>query len=325
MSAAPQTRPGMAITGVGLAVPGVDDPADLRTGGWQPTAPAVDPAARLGRRGLRYKDRATQLALCAARDALADALVLTEDGPTVDPESVAVVVSSNLGNLDTVCRVADTIGAEGVSGTSPMDLPNASSNVIASSVAIRFGLRGPNLTVCNGAPSGLDAVRWATRLIAAGRAELAVVVGVETDNEVVRRLLGPGPHFDGAAAVVVEAAGPAAARGIAARAELGRYVRAADLAGCLRELGPEPPETSWCLPDGLADEPLTGAVTRIPDSAAATGVLQCVVAAVRADAGTVRAVAGSRHGAGTAVLELRPAGAVPARTAPAGHTVAAAG
>jgi monoamine oxidase len=38
-----------------------------------------------------------------------------------------------------------------------MDLPNASSNVVASSVAIRFGLRGPNLMLCNGATSGLDA------------------------------------------------------------------------------------------------------------------------------------------------------------------------
>ena len=174
----------------------------------------VDPAAVLGRRGLLYKDRATQLALCAARGALVDAELLDEEGLAVPGESVGVVVSSNLGNLDTVCAVAATIAAETVARISPMDLPNASSNVVASTLAIRFGLRGPNLMLCNGATGGVDAVYWADVVIRAGRAERVLVVEVETRNEVVERLVGSSDGLlDGAAALVVEDGEAARARG----------------------------------------------------------------------------------------------------------------
>ncbi len=64
-----------------------------------------------------------------ANDALVDADLWNGEQLTVASESVAVMASSN---LDTVCAVADTIATEGVAGTSPMDLPNASSNVITS-------------------------------------------------------------------------------------------------------------------------------------------------------------------------------------------------
>ncbi len=191
------------VTGVGLALPGVDGPADLLRTGPTGGEPQVDPAARLGKRGLRYKDRASQLALCAAADGLRAAGLLT-DALTVPGTTVGVVASSNLGNLDTVCEVADGIKETGVDGISPMGLPNASSNVIASTVAIRYGLRGPNLMVCNGATSGLDAVHWAASSLAAGRAERFVVIGVETDNRYVRGLLGDpaGQLLDGAVALV---------------------------------------------------------------------------------------------------------------------------
>ncbi|MGJ3561546.1 beta-ketoacyl synthase N-terminal-like domain-containing protein [Streptomyces sp. INA 01156] len=165
----------------------------------------------MGRKGLRYKDRATQLGYCLTAAALADAGLLGEDG-TVSGGDVGVVVSSNYGNLDTVVRALDTLREGTVSATSPMDLPNASSNVIASSAAIRYGLRGPNLMVCNGATSGLDAVHWATTMITAGRVDRVLVIGVEPDNDVVQRLLGGGHAVDGGAAVVLENAEAARAR-----------------------------------------------------------------------------------------------------------------
>lgn len=242
----------VTVTGVGLALPGVRGLADLagRGEGPDPAAPLdrtepvdrpepVDPAALIGKRGLRYKDRATQLALCAASSALADAGLLAEgEKLTVPGDSVGVVVSSNLGNLDTVCRVASTIRDEGVAGTSPMDLPNASSNVIASSVAIRFGLRGPNLMVCNGVTSGLDAVYWAATLIRAGRIERALVIGVETSNEAVERLtrIGDGSLLDGAAALVLgptgnDSSGPDRASGPARAFRSGRFSGASGASG----------------------------------------------------------------------------------------------
>ena len=214
------------VTGLGIAADGLNGAADLLRVEPARTGPAAfDPAPLIGGRGLRYKDRATKLALLAGGYALEQAgLSGRADGAEPD-ETTGVVVSSNFGNLDTVCRVAQVIRAEGVRGTSPMDLPNASSNVIASSVAIRFGLRGPNLMVCNGAASGLDAVYWATVLIGCGRVLRVLVIGVETSNPTVVALAGR--LFDGAAALVLESEESADARGIKALAAVGGYARRA--------------------------------------------------------------------------------------------------
>jgi 3-oxoacyl-[acyl-carrier-protein] synthase II len=292
---------GILVTGVGTALPGVAGTADLLRSAPTGTEPRVDPAALLGKRGLRYKDRASQLALCAARDGLRAAGLLSDDGTglTVPGSSVGVVASSNLGNLDTVCSVADGIKELGVDGISPMGLPNASSNVIASTVAIRYGLRGPNLMVCNGAASGLDAVFWGAATVAARRADRVLVIGVETDNRYVRGLLGDpdGQLLDGAVSLVLERPESAAERGAAAVAVLGRSTRQAGVAPCLERLvdgeGREP--GVWFVPEGYGapgnraprtagDGPVSGEVPRVDLStvfgraSGALGVLQCAAA-----------------------------------------------
>ncbi|MFI0909837.1 beta-ketoacyl synthase N-terminal-like domain-containing protein [Streptomyces abikoensis] len=281
------------VTGVGLALPGAGTPADLLRPTGRPGEP-VDPAARIGRRGLRYLDRASQLALCAARDALLDSALISADddkGPAVDGASVAVVASSNLGNLDTVCEVASAISEGTTDRISPMALPNASSNVIASTVAMRFGLRGPNLMFCNGPTSGLDAVYWGAALVAAGRCSRAVVVGAETGNQVVRELMDEPARdlLDGAVALVVESREAARTRGARPIAELGRYARTAGVPECIEQVladGDAPPGIwfSEQEEDRFTGTPLVADVPRHLMTGAhglasgALGVLQCAAA-----------------------------------------------
>lgn len=304
------------ITGTGVVLPGVSTAAAV-AGGKPAGAEPVDPASLVGRKGMRYKDRATRLAYCATDAVLRDAGLLTDDGLTVPAASTGVVASSTLGNVDTVVRAADTIQAETVTGTSPMDLPNASSNVIASSMAIRFGLRGPNLMVCNGATGGLDAVRWAVTMLAAGRAERMLVLGVEPDTEEARALLG-APGLDGAVALVVETPAAAAARGVSAGTRVGAAVRGRDTARCLERLSAqhpdEPPEVWYLSGSEVIGDPLPG-VTRTDPSAGwgscvgALGVLQCAAAVgahVEGVSGTVYATAGAPDSDATAGLALLP-------------------
>lgn len=305
------------LTGVGLALPGVTTPEDLLApvpGGAEP----VDPAARIGKKGLRFKDRATQLALACAAEALTDAGLLGPEGLTVPGETVAVLVASNYGNVDTVCSVVDTIAAEGATGgVSPMDTPNASSNVIASTLAIKYGLRGPNLMVCNGATSGLDAVRWATALVGARRADRALVLAVEPDNEMVRRLTGADRIVDGAAAVVVERRAGAAVRGAEPRAVVSSAVRAGSVEACLERLaGDRTPPAAWfgpgdgqgpgsaLLPSGTVHHALAGT---FGEASAVLGVLQCAGTIgwyAGGGAGPVYALAGRDGDDATAGLAL---------------------
>lgn len=307
----------VVVTGIGLALPGVATYGDLL--GPLPGKGGFDPATGLIGRELRHKDRASRLALRAAEFALHDAGLTDADSAfTGAAEATAVVVSTNLGNADSVCEATDTIATAGVIGLSPLGLPQTSSNVIAYWVAIRYRLRGPNLTVCNGVTSGLDALAWARNLIMAGRAEAAVVVGVEPANDVVTKILGQ-QSTDAAVAVVLEPADAAASRGARTRATITGYARARNLAAALaRASVTEDASVGLWLADqadaaGAGEGHLLAATRRIDlesqlgPLSGALGVLQCAAAAAHLEsgaAGIVLATAGGPGHDATAALLL---------------------
>jgi 3-oxoacyl-[acyl-carrier-protein] synthase II len=294
----------VAVVGAGVASPVLASPGDVL----RPVAAMAgfDPGALLGGRGLRSKDRATRLGLLAAQRAM--------DHAGLPPNSHAgVVVSSNLGNLDTVCRTAAAIATGSVTDAAPIDLPNASSNVIASSIALRFGLRGPNVMVCNGSSSGLDAAFLAASLVGAGRVPRVVLVGVEPVNDVVASLVEAPELFDGAAAVVLESAATAAAP----LAVLGGYARRAGTGDSVgRVLGNGVPPALW-LAGSAMTTPAPLAKARRKDleadlgaASGALGVLQVVAGTCwLAEAGNAAALATAGDPAdGVASLLLSAAG-----------------
>lgn len=289
----------VVVTGVGLAVPGLAGIQDLVPPGPVGSA-GFDPAIALRGKRMRHKDRASRLALSAVEPALCDAGLCDSAALA----GAATVVSTNFGNLDSVCSFADTIHSGSVVDLSPVGLPHTSSNCTAGWVAIEFGLRGPSLTVCNGATGGLDALFWAGNLIGFARAEVAVVVGVEPHTETVAALHaidGAESWLDGAVAVVLEAAEHAHDRGQRARAELAGYWRAADVPEVLR-----PAKAALADPVGryLADQQagLPGAddlTARLGRCSGALGVLQCAAAVAWLDRGhttPVLAVSGGTSG-----------------------------
>lgn len=308
---------GVAIVGLGVASAALAEPSDLL--GPPVRNEAFDPGTELGR-GFRYKDRATKLALVAVDRALRDAaLLISGDTRTlaVSGAAVGVVASSNLGNVDTVCRTAETIAAGSVTATSPMALPNASSNIVASSLAVRFGLRGPNLMVCNGVSSGLDAVRLGALLIVSGRAAQVVVVGVEPVNEVVTTLTGrpDAELFDGAVAVILESETIAKSRGAAVRARLGRYARRADAASSVdRVTGGSVRPDLWLAAASTAAEvpaielPWTDLEAALGEASGALGVLQVAAGAEWLDrrTGPVLATAGSADDGVSSLVLTKP-------------------
>jgi 3-oxoacyl-[acyl-carrier-protein] synthase II len=312
----------VVVTGVGSAVTGLAGAADLLAP--PPPGGGFDPETGLKGRELRGMDRASRLGVRASGPALLDAALLDEEGRfTGTAETTAVVVSSNLGTLDMACSFTDTIARGGVTALSPMGLPQTSSNVVAGWVAIRYGLRGANLTVCNGATSGLDALHWARNLIAVGRARTVVVVGVEPSGDAVTRLSGR-ETTDAAGAVVLECASAAAERGANARAVLAGYARADDVPRAVAQAygalpGPPsaaPPVGLW-LAEAGAPEPAeaTAGAQRLDIEehvgplSGALGVLQCAAAVAYLDGdgkGAVLATAGGAgHDAAAAVLVTR--------------------
>lgn len=133
-------------------------------------------AEKLGKKGLKYKDESSCLALGAGFDAFKSAGI----DPLQDiPGSTGVIVCTNFNSLASVKTVFQTIREGGAQNASVMSLPSVSPNVIGSSLSIRFGLRGPSLTVTNGSSSGSDGIKMALRMIQSGRVDRMLVVGVE--------------------------------------------------------------------------------------------------------------------------------------------------
>ncbi|WP_444997957.1 beta-ketoacyl synthase N-terminal-like domain-containing protein [Aliikangiella sp. IMCC44359] len=177
----------IAVTSVGWEIPGWNNESVLDALDDSVVYGEFKPQDVLGKKGLRYKDEATKLALCAVHKALDRAGILELEKE--QRKDIGIIVSSNLGNMDTVCQESEIIHQEHVDKTSPMNLPVASSNVIPSSIAIRYGFKAVNLMLCNGATSGVDAINMAIQMIRSGRAEKMVVVGVEPCNEITEQMM----------------------------------------------------------------------------------------------------------------------------------------
>jgi 3-oxoacyl-[acyl-carrier-protein] synthase II len=198
----------IAVVGCGVVapaertLPGIDEASVLR---------GTDDEAlksHIARRGIRYKDRATRLALAAARVAMLEAGLGGAAGyEDLDDSRCAVVVACCFGNTDTVLRCAAQIRDEGSAALSPMDLPNASANVVPATLAIWFGLRGANLLCAGDRTSGHDALMFASNLIRTGRADRVLVCGVEAGQPALAPLFdgaGQAAPADIAAALVLE-------------------------------------------------------------------------------------------------------------------------
>ena len=269
----------IAVVGCGVHLPGktLGDFAGHLVS--EPACPADRAHELLGRKGLLGKDPATRLALCAVHTALGLQRGTRPRDKTPDPR-VGVVVSSNFGSVAAVRRIVDALSSGGLRSVSALDAPNASSNVLASVTAIWFRCGGPNLLVCSGATSGLDAAALAGLLLRAGRADRVVLVGAEPDDDVAQSLNAgrrhrPRPLVAGAAAVVLERAGESNAPGV------------------FLDVAPRAAE-----PPGAASDASIDRLSDVGDMYGALGVLQIAVAAelVRARPGDVPHRIGFRCG-----------------------------
>jgi len=96
-----------------------------------------------------------------------------------DPDRIGVVIGSGLGGL--LFHEEQMIAAfdRGANRINPMSVPRISPNAVASQIAIRHGLRGPNLAVSTACASGAHAIGEAFRKIQHGDADVCLAGGVE--------------------------------------------------------------------------------------------------------------------------------------------------
>ncbi|HEY2078715.1 MAG TPA: beta-ketoacyl-ACP synthase II [Streptosporangiaceae bacterium] len=141
-----------------------------RIAGWA----AADPATLIDRVQARRLDRCEQFALVAAREAWADA-----GSPDVDPERLAVVVSSGIGGIASTLSAYDTLKEKGWQRLSPYTVPMLMPNGAAGWLAIELGAKAEVHTTVSACASGAEAIGYAMDMIRAGRADVVLAGGTE--------------------------------------------------------------------------------------------------------------------------------------------------
>ncbi|MGI9097155.1 MAG: beta-ketoacyl-[acyl-carrier-protein] synthase family protein [Solirubrobacteraceae bacterium] len=176
----------VVITGVGAVTPlGVG--ARVLHERWTAGACAVrdgeapcadfDVADHMTSKEARRADRATQFAIAAGDEALADAG--WGDELPYDPELIGCVLGTGIGGIGTLENNHDLLRDTGPDSVSPLAVPLMMSNAGSAALSLRNGLRGPVFSVVSACAAGSHAIGTALRMIQHGEAEAVVTGGAE--------------------------------------------------------------------------------------------------------------------------------------------------
>lgn len=268
--------------------------------------PEFDVEPYITRRERRQLDRAAELLLCAAVDAVSDAGELAlADLPS---SRVGVQVGTGMGGLGTMEGTTFDYGANPM--TMPVHtVPRTMANSPACRVAMRYGFRGNCATYATACASGTTAIGEAARRIRYGELDAAVAGGVDAPvtttivgafakmRALSRRCAEPdraSRPFDtdrdgfvmgeGAAVLVLERRDLALARGARIYGEITGYAANCD-AFHIAAPDPEAVTAAECMRLAVADAGLApadighisahGTSTVLNDRAEATAVHRC--------------------------------------------------
>lgn len=135
-----------------------------------------NPDAVLDPKEQRKMDKCIAYGVVAADEAIKDAGLDTFDG---DKERMGVSIGSGIGGLNTIYENCVELYTGGPRRISPFFIPKAIINMVAGHVSIKYGLKGPNLSVVTACASAAHSIGEAVRLIQHGDADIMVAGGAE--------------------------------------------------------------------------------------------------------------------------------------------------
>lgn len=135
-----------------------------------------EPAPHLTPRESRTLGVFIQYAVKAAAEALADAGLEVNES---NADRIGTCVGSGIGGLPNIEDSKQHLIDKGHKGVSPFFVPGAIINLSTGYISIKYGLRGPNLSVVTACASGTHAIATAARHIIHGDADVMVAGGTE--------------------------------------------------------------------------------------------------------------------------------------------------
>ena len=154
-----------------------------------------EPAAFISEPRVRKYNRASQSAIAAARMALADAGMKSDD---VSSKRVGVVIGTTMAEVQAI-EAMDQIWVErGEQQIHPRLVSQYPSNMIAAHVGLELCCRGPNMVIATACAAGNYALSYALDALRLGKADAMVVGGADAFSRIAfmgfNRLLAMAPE-----------------------------------------------------------------------------------------------------------------------------------
>ncbi|MEX2500077.1 MAG: beta-ketoacyl-ACP synthase II [Wenzhouxiangellaceae bacterium] len=135
-----------------------------------------DVSKYLAPKDARKSDTFIHYGIAAAVQAIEDAGLPENLG---DPTRYGVAIGSGIGGIKTIEDTYQTYLDSGPRRISPFFVPGCIINMIAGQVSIRYGYRGPNISIVTACTTGTHNIGDAARLIAYGDADVMIAGGTE--------------------------------------------------------------------------------------------------------------------------------------------------
>ena len=135
-----------------------------------------DPTQWMEVKEARRLDRFAQFALVSCQQAVEDSGI---DFGALDPFRAGAIIGSGIGGITEMQAQALRLLRGGPSKVSPFLIPKLMTNGASGHVAIRYGLRGPNMDVTTACASATHAIGESLTAIRRGAADVLVTGGAE--------------------------------------------------------------------------------------------------------------------------------------------------
>ena len=186
----------VVITGIGIISPvgnsasdswnniikgisGVSNITKFNTEGFETTFAATVnfiPQDYLDKKEIRRVDEFIQFGLIASDECVKDSGLNLE---IEDLNKIGVSIGSGIGGLGTIEENKLVLNKKGPKKISPFFVPGAISNMVSGYASLRFGFKGPNISIASACSSASHSIGYSFRSISYGDADMMLTGGAE--------------------------------------------------------------------------------------------------------------------------------------------------
>ncbi|MBQ7641651.1 MAG: beta-ketoacyl-[Acholeplasmatales bacterium] len=184
----------IAITGLGMVTPlgnGIDNYVE-KINDFKPESTSI--ASHVERAdydvfglGMTFRkhDNLSKLQVVSGMNALKDANFTVDDSTAT---TIGIVVGTSEGALGTCLNFQDNITEKGNCNGSAFNFPNTVYNAAGGYLSICSGIKGYNVTITNGAQSGLASIAYAMDILRKGTEEAILATGTDENIEIIDKI-----------------------------------------------------------------------------------------------------------------------------------------